>query len=148
MHRRPGPASFGGSRARSRRLAALSALVFAAAACGPAPDVSLKADLTLYGRNAAGGIAWFLVRPVSRPIQSVGFGTDGVACLIAQVGSELVMTDRSGEDGSVIRIIGSIDHQRETRWVDSADGGFASGDGVPSWWVGDTDVCPAAAASS
>lgn len=114
------------------------------AACGLTNQLGPQATVTLYGRNAVPAEAWFVVRPISDPPESVGFGPDiGVACFEVSIGSEIVMTDRSpSEGGNVIRVIAPLDDQVETLWVDvAADGSVTTGPGVPAWWVGDAQVC-------
>jgi hypothetical protein len=114
------------------------------AGCGLTNQLGPQASVTLYGRNAVAEDAWFLVRPVSDPPDSVGFGRDvGVACFEVPVGSEIVMTDGvPGEGTSVIRVIAPIDDTVETLWVDVAeDGNVTTGAGVPPWWPDEHLAC-------
>lgn len=122
----------------------LIAAAILVAACGLTNQLGAQATVTMYGRNAAPEDAWFVVRPISDPPDSVGFGRDiGVACFEVPVGSEIVMTDRSpSEGGSVIRVIAPIDDQVETLWVDVAeDGRVTTGAGMPEWWPDEQQGC-------
>ncbi len=127
-----------------QRPVGLLAAAVLVAACGLMNQVGPQATVTLYGRNDAPAMAWFVARPIAEPPESVGFGTDmGVACLEVPVGSELVMTDRSpGPGANVIRVIAPIGDPAEVLWVDvAADGSLTTGAGVPAWWVGDAQAC-------
>lgn len=119
-------------------------IALALAGCEAVDQIVPRSGVTIYGRNAVAADAWFVLRPFSSPPEAVGFGPDpGVACLRAQKGSELVMTDRSpSQGGSVVRVLAPIDADVETLWVDvAADGSVATGDGVPPWWSGDPHSC-------
>jgi hypothetical protein len=122
----------------------LVAAAFLVTACGLANQLGPRASVTFYGRNAVAEEAWFVVRPISDPPASVGFGRDsGVACFEVPVGSELVMTDRApGPGANVIRVIAPIDDGVETLWVDVAANGTVTTDtGVPAWWPEDQEAC-------
>ena len=126
------------------RFGLILAAAFAVAGCALTNQLGPQATVTLYGRNAVPGDAWFLVRPISDPPDSVGFGKDiGVACFEVPVGSEIVMTDGvPGEGSSVVRVIAPIDDEVETLWVDVAEGGnVTTGAGVPPWWTSEQLAC-------
>jgi hypothetical protein len=112
--------------------------------CGIVDRVVPQASVVLYGRTAAApATSWFAITPVTDPPQSVGFGTDGVACLHAAIGSQLVRMDRSpGPGAAVVGVIAPIDDTIETFWVDiAADGGVTNGVGVPAWWIDAPPAC-------
>ncbi len=113
--------------------------------CGTPADPPVEVPVALYGRNAAAGVAWFAVHPVTDPLLSVGFGPDiGVACWVAPTGSQVLMLDHAPGQGptNVVAVVGTIqappNAPRRHLWVDVArDGAVSAGGGVPPWWPDD-----------
>ena len=109
-------------------------------------DVGPKGHVTLYGRAAPPASRWFGLNPAGDPPQTVGFGADGVACLDGPAGTDIVWFAGAPENrGAPRQVLGRVpgDGGRLVMWVEvKADGGLASGQGVPAWWDGDAQACP------
>jgi hypothetical protein len=100
-------------------------------------------NLTLYVRNATTQQAWFAVHEVGAQGYNNGAG---VGCFNVAVGEQLVMLDRPPQDAGArtLRIIYRRTHanERPALWVDvGSDGAVSQGEGVPTWWPSDPQVC-------
>jgi hypothetical protein len=130
--------------ARWTLVAATLLTLIGCAALDPRP----KGSVVIYGRNDAPGIAWFGLVPLTDPPETVGFGPDmGVACLVGPAGAEIVAFDTDpGRGGRPELVLGRKPGGADPAvvWVDvAADGSVTSGFGVPQWWQGDPQICPA-----
>ena len=112
---------------------------------GPSAAVqpSASTDLTLYVWNATTQQAWFAVHETV----AAGFANGGgVGCFNLVVGEQLVMLDRAPQEAGarMLRILfrRTQANDRPILWVDiGADGAISQGEGVPTWWEGDPQIC-------
>ena len=109
-------------------------------------DVRPTGTVILYGRAAPAADQWFGLVPLSDPPETVGFGSDGVACLAGPAGQDVVwFKGQPGNGGGPRQVLGRVPGEGGPLviWVEVApDGSLRSGQGVPAWWQGDPQTCP------
>lgn len=110
---------------------------------GPSGSPSGEASgrVVLYVRNDGSDQAWVTVQVAGKPWDSTGFWGQnmGVGCYAMQVGSRLVLLDRSPEQPGaiVVRMIHASEQETEpsSLWITiGKDGSVQQGTGVPAWW--------------
>jgi hypothetical protein len=133
-------------RRRIRALAVGAMLLGLLGGCSSFEPTQPHVAVTIYGRNARADEQWFALVPLGDPLEGVGFGADGVACLHGPIGSEIARFDGvPGVGGRVLERVGAIVPEGagdNVFWVSIAPNGLLTrGEGVPAWWQGDPQVC-------